>query len=539
MIRTWFKDVYGKSTPFHPYNEFFRPQRFRECELIHCRWAMLATLGTLKSNASPVLHGKMSEDDLATPLVQIHHQPTSFLRKSFIPTSSIFKSYLHRSRANYLRKFNVFPQTVLLTCTSFRNYMSNTQVVKLRRESVAACMTCPICNKLFRDATTIPECLHTFCRKCIHKKLTDDELECCPICNIDLGCVPLEKLRPDHSLQDVRGKIFPSKRRRVKAPEVVPSVTLPLRRKERSLSSLVVSTPRVSTQTTMTGKRSKVPSRKKPRGSSFSIEKSVKKEENSMDDHQDSSSSREISNKFTQNNNSSPSSAPSPDKETKNGKGSSVKSEPQNTPKSEGQLRKLKGKDQLKRSKFQDENGRSDVDVAESAKPKKIRKKRKNNTGNATVMDADANNAAMEKRISPIWFHLVPSQQQEGEPLGQIEGSFVRLKDANIPVSIIQKFVMTKLKLGSEHEVELRCMGQPLVPTLLLGNLMELWLQTQPTSQTLSVIIGSSAKEYMMEISYARKTPALIPIPIPTPVPIPVPAPAPTPTPAPAPAPVT
>lgn len=87
------------------------------------------------------------------------------------------------------------------------------------------------------------------------------------------------------------------------------------------------------------------------------------------------------------------------------------------------------------------------------------------------------------------------------------------------------------------QQVELRCMGQPLVPTLLLGNLMELWLQTQPTSQTLSVIIGSSAKEYMMEISYARKIST--PIPIPTPVPIPVPAPAPTPTPTPAPAPVT
>lgn len=24
-----------------------------------------------------------------------------------------------------------------------------------------ACMTCPLCNKLFRDATTISECLHT------------------------------------------------------------------------------------------------------------------------------------------------------------------------------------------------------------------------------------------------------------------------------------------------------------------------------------------------------------------------------------------
>ncbi|KAJ9547745.1 hypothetical protein OSB04_020288 [Centaurea solstitialis] len=464
--------------------------------------------------------------------------------------------------------------------------MSNNEVVKIPRDAISACMTCPICNKLFRDATTIPECLHTFCRKCIHKKLTDEELECCPICNIDLGCVPLEKLRPDHNLQDVRAKLFPSKRRRIKAPEVVPSVTLPLRRKERSLSSLVVSTPRVSTQTTMTGKRSKASTRKKPRGSGFS----VKKEEDSMDDHQDSSSSREVSNKVKQNlrQNSStpePSTDPSPNKETKNGtgprdgktdlwkplnylvevanrskspkftsQGSAAKSTPQNSAKSEGHVRKPKGS-QLKGSKFQDENGRSDVDVTESEKPKKARKNRKNvsplgESDVATLLDAGANNAAREKRIiSPIWFHLMPSKEQEGEPLGQIEGSFVRLKDGNIPVSIIQKFVMTKLKLASENEaihtklallasevalpprkdflqsfaslaklessckmVELRCMGQPLVPTLLLGNLMELWLKTQPTSQMVSVVVGSSAKEYMMEISYARKKASVPPL---------------------------
>ncbi|KAI3474730.1 hypothetical protein Pfo_029915 [Paulownia fortunei] len=32
------------STPFQPYSEVFGLQRFRECELIHGRWAMLATL---------------------------------------------------------------------------------------------------------------------------------------------------------------------------------------------------------------------------------------------------------------------------------------------------------------------------------------------------------------------------------------------------------------------------------------------------------------------------------------------------------------
>lgn len=89
----------------------------------------------------------------------------------------------------------------------------------------------------------------------------------------------------------------------MKAPEAVPSVTLPVRRKERSLSSLVVSAPRVSAQTTMTRRRSNAAARKAAalRGSNLSTDKPPKKEEDSVEDNEDGASSPETLNKLSQN----------------------------------------------------------------------------------------------------------------------------------------------------------------------------------------------------------------------------------------------
>ncbi|CAA2958396.1 E3 ubiquitin ligase DRIP2-like [Olea europaea subsp. europaea] len=371
--------------------------------------------------------------------------------------------------------------------------MSN-QVVKLKRDVLAPCMTCPLCHKLFRDAATIIECLHTFCRKCIYKKLSDEEMEFCPICNIHLGCVPLEKLRADHNLQDVRAKIFPYKRRKVEAPEVVTPVTLPAKRKERSLSSLVVSTPRVSTYSGMTGRRSKSVARKASKGSIFTIEKSPKKCEVPVEDHPESSSAPLILNKFSHGTKlnstaAEPSVHPSPDKERENcsepgegkvdlwkpltclvevaNKSKSSKLTPQVTVAqsealqlhdNEGLLCNPKNKEHAKILKGQDKKKGSNHPPQEPDEPKMLRKfrQRTHKFGDFRVPQAvlDATSAKWERRNDPIWFSLVASDDQRRDAvLPQISASYLRIKDGNIPVSFIQKYLKKKLNLTSEDEV--------------------------------------------------------------------------------------
>lgn len=84
--------------------------------------------------------------------------------------------------------------------------------------------------------------------------------------------------RADHSLQDLRTKLFPYKRKRDKpTDEDFLSASFPAKRKEISLSSLVVSEPGSSTQSRLTGRR-KYPFRKNLtlQESTLSVETPVK-----------------------------------------------------------------------------------------------------------------------------------------------------------------------------------------------------------------------------------------------------------------------
>ncbi|XLS90480.1 hypothetical protein HN51_066488 [Arachis hypogaea] len=87
--------------------------------------------------------------------------------------------------------------------------------IMLKKTTILPFLTCKICDEVLEDATAIDDCLHLFCKKCIHYKIIEEKLKHCPVCHLDLGPKPLEKLRQDRNMQSIRNTIFPPRERNV------------------------------------------------------------------------------------------------------------------------------------------------------------------------------------------------------------------------------------------------------------------------------------------------------------------------------------
>ncbi|XP_060589945.1 nipped-B-like protein isoform X2 [Ruditapes philippinarum] len=79
---------------------------------------------------------------------------------------------------------------------------------RLRVSEVNPHLICVLCGGYYIDATTIIECLHTFCKTCIVGYL--EASRHCPVCdNLVHKTKPHLRLRPDHTLQDLVYKLVP------------------------------------------------------------------------------------------------------------------------------------------------------------------------------------------------------------------------------------------------------------------------------------------------------------------------------------------
>lgn len=69
-------------------------------------------------------------------------------------------------------------------------------------------LMCVLCGGYFIDATTIVECLHSFCKMCIVRYLESSKY--CPICDVQVHKTkPLLNIRSDKTLQDIVYKLVP------------------------------------------------------------------------------------------------------------------------------------------------------------------------------------------------------------------------------------------------------------------------------------------------------------------------------------------
>ncbi|XP_053886564.1 polycomb group RING finger protein 1 isoform X6 [Malaclemys terrapin pileata] len=86
--------------------------------------------------------------------------------------------------------------------------LRNEEEVKVKMKELNEHIVCCLCAGYFIDATTITECLHTFCKSCIVKYLQTSKY--CPMCNTKIHeTQPLLNLKLDRVMQDVVYKLVP------------------------------------------------------------------------------------------------------------------------------------------------------------------------------------------------------------------------------------------------------------------------------------------------------------------------------------------
>ncbi|XP_041366550.1 polycomb complex protein BMI-1-like [Gigantopelta aegis] len=79
---------------------------------------------------------------------------------------------------------------------------------RMRITEVNPHLLCALCGGYLIDATTIVECLHSFCKTCILRYLETSNY--CPICEVLIHKKrPWQNIRPDHVLQNVVYKMVP------------------------------------------------------------------------------------------------------------------------------------------------------------------------------------------------------------------------------------------------------------------------------------------------------------------------------------------
>jgi len=110
-----------------------------------------------------------------------------------------------------------------------------------------------------------------------------------------------------------------------------------------------------------------------------------------------------------------------------------------------------------------------------------------------------------------VWFMLQALNDQSGDRVAQIPRNFLRIKDGTMTISVLKKYLVNKLGLNSESEIEISCKGQQLLPSLTLQHVRDvMWSSNFKDDQISTRNIASNnytSMDHLMVLHYRRKPP--------------------------------
>jgi hypothetical protein len=175
-----------------------------------------AAAATTKTRSSP--RKQVQQDDISD-LSDDEHLDNEAVKTTSSPSSKKKKSSSSPSPSSKKKKASSSPSIQ-------RDH------VEFPLSNITTHLTCQLCNGYYRDAHTIVDCLHTFCRSCLilyfdkqkrtgltpyEKKRGYTKKMSCPTCQLEIGPHPFKALTsistiqilPDRTLQEVVDKLFP------------------------------------------------------------------------------------------------------------------------------------------------------------------------------------------------------------------------------------------------------------------------------------------------------------------------------------------
>uniref|UniRef100_A0A3B3RYL0 Bmi1 polycomb ring finger oncogene 1b n=2 Tax=Paramormyrops kingsleyae TaxID=1676925 RepID=A0A3B3RYL0_9TELE len=113
-----------------------------------------------------------------------------------------------RAKNNPVRSMDLSSRDSFYDLKRYLPSMTMHRTTRIKITELNPHLMCALCGGYFIDATTIVECLHSFCKMCIVRYLETSKY--CPICDVQVHKTkPLLNIRSDKTLQDIVYKLVP------------------------------------------------------------------------------------------------------------------------------------------------------------------------------------------------------------------------------------------------------------------------------------------------------------------------------------------